>query len=229
MRLVLMFLCCEWIVVLHWRPGLAYAIALTIAYLPKSLLLAQFPLNPIYAAFLEASQMALVAQFIFGSVATALGGLDTLHPGTSVLNLFRKHKFTWLTLEPLVALCFASLCAASTLAGDAPVLLPYLAGQPMMYPGAWEFWEAAGPEGRMAAMLLLPFIGVFFLRLYNRRLYARTDLAFAEAAGMTGARPPSRPPAGALIAGSAIVFPKVSVASRRGHAPSIGEISRSFR
>lgn len=229
MRLVLMFFCCEWLVLLHWRFGLAHAFALMIAYLPKSLLLAQLPLNPLYALLLQVSQVAFVAQFVLAALMTMISGLDTTHPGGSLLNLFRRPKFTWLKLEPAIAIGFAALCAANTLAGEKPVLLSYIGGQPVMYPQAWTFWEEVGPDGRMVAMLLLPFISAGFLRLYNWLLYARTDLAFAEAAGMSGARPPKKPPAGTMIAGSAITFPKVKGVSRKADAPSLKAIGRSFR
>lgn len=229
MRMILMFLCCEWIPLLHWRPGLAYAFAVVIAYLPKSFLLAQLPLSPVYASFLQISQMALGAQFLLAAGSTIFGGHDTTDPGSSVLNIIRRPKFIWLTVEPALAVGFALVCAASTLGGDRPVLLPYIAGQSVMFPGPAAFWNAAGPNGRMLAMLVVPFIGALFLRRYNRMLYARTDLAFAEAAGMTGSRPPKKPPAGATIAGSAITFPKVTGVSRKTEAPTLKEIGRSFR
>lgn len=229
MRLVLMFFCCEWLVLLHWRCGLAHGFALMIAYLPKSFLLTQVPLNPLYAAFLQIANVAFMAQFILAAMMTMLSGLDTTHPGGSILNLFRKPKFTWLTLEPGIALAFAAVCAMFTLAGETPVLLPYIAGQPLMTPGAWAFWEEAGSEGRMLVMVALPFVSALFLRRYNRLLFARSDIAFAEAAGMSGARPPKKPPAGATIAGSAITFPKVKGVSRKADAPSLKEIGRSFR
>lgn len=229
MRPVLIFLCCEWIPLLHWRPGLAYAFAVVAAYLPKAFLLAQLPLNPLYASFLQISQMALGAQFLLAAGSTLFGGHDTHDPGSSVLNILRRPKFTWLTLEPIVAVGFALLCAVSTVAGDSPVLLPFFADQPVMLPGPWAFWQQAGENGRMVVMLIAPFIGALFLRRYNRMLYARTDLAFAEAAGMTGSRPPKKPPAGATIAGSAITFPKVTGVSRKADAPSLKEIGRRFR
>jgi hypothetical protein len=99
----------------------------------------------------------------------------------------------------------------------------------VLYPEAAAFWHDVGPEGRMIALLLVPFISAFVLLRYNRLLYARTDLAFAEAAGMSGARPPKKPPAGAMIAGSAITFPKVKGVSRKADAPSLKVIGRSCR
>ena len=229
MRLVLMFFCCEWLVLLHWRCGLAHGFALMIAYLPKSFLLTQLPLNPLYATFLRIANVAFIAQFALAAMMTMLSGLDTTHPGGSILNLFRKPKFTWLTLEPGIALGFALVCVVLTLAGAPPVLLPYIAGQPLMTAGAWTFWEEAGLEGRLFVMVAVPLISALVLRRYNRLLYARTDLAFAEAAGMSGARPPKKPPAGAMIAGSAIAFPKVKGVARKSDAPSLQAIGRSFR
>ncbi|MBK8177027.1 MAG: hypothetical protein IPK66_17735 [Rhodospirillales bacterium] len=228
MRMVLMFLCCEWIPLLHWRPGLAYAFAVVIAYLPKAFLLAQLPLNGLYVDFLLLSQMALGAQFLLAAGSTIFGGHDTTDPGSSVLNILRKPKFTWLTLEPIVAVGFALVCAGSTLAGDPPMLLPYIAGQPVMFPGPWAFWEDVGPDGQMLAMLLVPLVSALALRRYNRMLYAQTDLAFAEAAGMSGSRPPKKPTS-ATIAGSAITFPKVTGVSRKADAPSLKKIGGSFR
>lgn len=229
MRVVLMFFCCEWLVLLHWRCGLAHAFALLIAYLPKSFLLTQVPLSPLYATFLQIANVAFMAQFFLAALMTMLSGLDTTHPGGSILNLFRRPKFTWLTLEPGLALGFALLCAMLTLAGDPPVLLPYIAGQPVMYPEVWAFWEEAGLEGRLLVMVAVPLISALALRRYNRLLYARSDLAFAEAAGMSGSSPPKKPPAGAMIAGSAITFPKVKGVARKADAPSLKEIGRSFR
>ena len=81
----------------------------------------------------------------------------------------------------------------------------------------------------MLVMVALPLISALALRRYNRLLFARSDIAFAEAAGMSGARPPKKPPAGATIAGSAITFPKVKGVSRKADAPSLKEIGRSFR
>lgn len=228
MRMVLMFLCCEWIPLLHWRPGLAYAFAVVIAYLPKAFLLAQLPLSGLYVDFLLLSQMALGAQFLLAAGSTIFGGHDTTDPGSSVLNILRRPKFTWLTLEPALAVGFALVCAVSTLAGDPPMLLPYIAGQPVMFPGPWAFWEEVGPDGQMLAMLLVPFVSALFLRRYNRMLYAQTDLAFAEAAGMSGSRPPKKPPS-ATIAGSAITFPKVTGVSRKADVPSLKKIGGSFR
>lgn len=229
MRLLLLFFCCEWTVLLHWRCGLAHAFALLIAYLPKSFLLTQIPLNPLYAVFLQIANVAFMAQFLLAALLTIFGGLDSTYPGGSVLNLFRKPKFTWLILEPLLAVGFAAFCAVLTLAGEPPVLLPFIDGQSVLYPEAAAFWHDVGSEGRMIALLLVPFISAFVLLRYNRLLYARTDLAFAEAAGMSGARPPKKPPAGAMIAGSAITFPKVKGVSRKADAPSLKVIGRSFR
>ena len=229
MRLLLLFLCVEWVPLLHWRQGLGYALLVVMAYLPKTWVLAQLPLNPLYAQFLEISQMALLAQIGFAAICTFFLGYSARDTGHPILDLLRRPKFIWLWVEPLIAFGFAVWCAWATVSLANPVALRVFGGPPLMVPEAYDYWWRSGGQWPFLVVLLVPFVSPFFLRRYNRLLFAATDQAFTEAAGTGGARAPRRPPAGATIAGSAIAFPKVTEAARQAAAPSLDEIGRRLR
>lgn len=228
-RLLLLFLCCEWVPLLRWRIGFSYAVTVLLLYAVKSFLLAQLPLSHLYVQMLLLSQALMGFHFLLAAAATLFGVVDPSYRGLVLLNLFGKTKFTLLWLEPALALGFAALCAFATLEGDTPAALPFVAGQPMILPGPGAFWTQIGLHGQWMPMLLVPLVSALALRRYNQEEYAHTDAAFVEAATLPASAPPKKPPAGATIAGSAIAFPKVTGASRRTEAPSLARIGRSFR
>lgn len=228
-RLLLLFLCCEWISVFRWRLGFGYALSLALVYVLKIFALAQLPLNDLYASFLLITQLVLAIQLFVSFSGTLLRQFSWSSPGATFLNLFGKTKSTLLAVQPGLALLFAALCLAETMDYPYPVHVHLISGEPLTLASPGYYWRPPDNEWFVLPMVFVPFVSAIALYFYNRSLYATTKEAFVEIATKPAPQAPKKPPRGATMAGSAITFPRVSSASVKASAPSLDKIGRSFR